>query len=76
MADPTKARDLRLLLGVARKLRALANDAMTVEGDRELFLTTAVALEARATWMAAALPGERYDAAGTVHLHTHVNLLV
>jgi hypothetical protein len=76
MADPTKARDLRHLLSVARKLRGLADDAMTANGDRELFLTTAAALEARANWMAAALPGERYDAAATVHLHTHVNLLV
>ena len=76
MADPTKAYDLRRLLGVARKLRGLAGDAMTADDERELFLTTAAVLEARATWMAAALPGEHYDAAGTVHLHTHVNLLV
>lgn len=76
MADPSKARMLRHLLSVARKLRRLAGEMATSDSDRELFLTTAAALEARAGWMAAALPGTPYDPAATVHLHTHVNLLV
>jgi hypothetical protein len=76
MTYPTQARELRHLLSVARKLRELADDINTGDSDRELFLTAAAALEARATWMAAALPGERYDARATVHLHKPVDVLI
>lgn len=74
MAYPSKARDLRDLLRVARKLRDSAGDPVNCEADRELFLTAAAALEARATWMAAALPGDNPGKA--MHMHQPVNLLV
>jgi hypothetical protein len=73
MAHSSQARDLRHLLDVARRLHGLADDAMTCDSDRQLFLTAAAALEARASWMAAALPG---DPAGMVHLHQPVDLLI
>ncbi len=76
MAYPSQAREMRHLLGVARKLRDLADDPVTSDADGELFLTAAAALEARATWMAASLPGDRYDPAANMHLHQPVNLLV
>ena len=76
MAYPSQARELRHILAVARRLRELADDPLTCDSDRELFLTAAAALEARANWMAAALPGERYEPARTVHLHQPVNLLI
>ena len=76
MAYRSPAHALRHLLAVAGKLRGLADDMLTVEDDRELFAAAAAALEARAKWMAAALPGDRYDPAMTVHLHRPVNLIV
>jgi hypothetical protein len=76
MDYPSQAPELRHLLAVARGLRELADDAVTCDGDSELFLTAAAALEARATWTAAALPGERYNPAATVHLHKPVNLVI
>jgi hypothetical protein len=51
-------RDLRNLLNVARKLRKLASEPVAPE-DRELYLTAAAALEARAGWMANTLPEDR-----------------
>ena len=76
MTYPSPARELRNLLVVARGLRGLAGDVLTCDSDSELFLTAAAALEARAKWKAAALPGDRYEPALTVHLHKPVNLLI
>jgi hypothetical protein len=76
MAYPSQAQKLRHLLAVAAKLRDLACDITTCESDQDLFLTAAAALEARATWMAAALPDQPYDPAGAALLHHPVNLLV
>lgn len=76
MAYASQARELRHLLAVARQLRELAGDALTCDSDCELFLTAAAALEARANWMAAALPGARYSPAVSMHLHQPVNLLI
>jgi len=53
-------RDLRNLLAVAGKLRALALET-TAKVDRDLYLTAAAALEARANWLAATLPEDRHD---------------
>ena len=74
MAYPSQASELRHFLGVAKKLRGIADDPATAEADRELFLTAAAALEARATWMATSLPGD--DPGKAMHMHRPVNLLV
>lgn len=76
MTNPSRAPELRQLLAVSRKLRALADDTTSCDSDRELFLAAAAALEARARWTAAALPGEHYEPAQTVHLHTPVDLII
>lgn len=55
MAYEAGVRDLQALLGVASKLRALANDTLCLS-DQTLYLMAAEALEKRATWLAAALP--------------------
>lgn len=49
------AHDLRKLLAVAGTLRAFARDNVAPR-DRNLYLTAAAALEARANWMASTLP--------------------
>ncbi len=67
---------LRRLLRTARKLRDLAGDAMTAEADRTLYLTAAAALEARAGWMANALPGQAYDPGRAAHMHQPVNIII
>ena len=76
MTYPSQTRELRHLLAVASKLRELADDFATSETDCELLRSAAAALEARAKWMAASLPGEPYDPARAAHLHHPVNLLV
>ena len=48
------ARDLRMLLSVAAKLRHLAEDTLC-QGDKVLYLMAAEALE-RAEWLAKTLP--------------------
>lgn len=67
------AGDLRTLLAVAGKLRALALEAVTTV-DRDLYLTAAAALEARANWLAAPLPEDR-DTDRTFG-HQRVDLLI
>ena len=76
MSDSSKARNLRRLLTVAKKLRALAGMPLTGDADRDLFLATACALEARANWVATSSPDEPYEPARALHLHQPVNLLV
>ncbi|HEY4078196.1 MAG TPA: hypothetical protein VGM26_14800 [Rhizomicrobium sp.] len=60
MGQSTTARDLRNLLGVAIRLRQFAMDTRLLD-DRELYLTTALALEARAERLANALTYEHFD---------------
>jgi hypothetical protein len=67
------AGDLRTLLAVAGKLRALASEAAT-QVDRDLYLTAAAALEARANWLASTLPEDRD--AGRTFGHRPVDLLI
>ena len=62
----SEAYDLRNLLSVAKKLRHLADDT-PADRDRDLYVTAAAALEARARWLATHLPGERYSDAGAHH---------
>lgn len=76
MADPSLAQELRELLAVARKLRCLADDMLTCDEDRELFLAAAVALEARARWTAEFLPGERPAPPAATPARKPVNLLI
>lgn len=68
------ARDLRSLLALARKLRALADEPLTAEADRSLYLSAAAALQARASRLASGLP----DAPGKIAADSpaHVNLLI
>lgn len=68
------ADDLRNLLSVAKKLRGLAQESPAA-ADRSLYLAAAVALEARAAWLAGHLPEARYDQEEPV-LHRPVDLLV
>lgn len=67
------APDLRNLLKVAGKLRLLAADTLATV-DRDLYLTAAAALEARARWLADTLPEDRDSA----HRDSHrpVDLLI
>jgi hypothetical protein len=58
MGSQAGARDLRMLLSVAAKLRHLADDTLC-QGDKVLYLMAAQALEKRAEWLAATLPNER-----------------
>jgi hypothetical protein len=67
------ARDLRNLLGVAARLRQLAETAQ-LHADRELYLTAAAALEARARWLGESLPGG--DQPDESALHRPVDLIV
>ena len=60
MGQSATARDLRDLLGVAIRLREFAMDTRLLD-DRELYLTAAIALEARAERLAAALTYEHFD---------------
>lgn len=66
---------LRNLLSVARNLRALADDTLC-EDDRDLYLTAAFALEARAKRMASQLPDETDDPAMDARLHRPVDFLI
>jgi len=69
------AQNLRDLLSLARMLRRFA-EQHNYDANRELFLATAVALEARAHFLATA-PND--EAAGLEHdlaLHAPVNQLV
>jgi hypothetical protein len=63
MAYAAHARDLRNLLSVAAKLRALAAQTQA-KGDQVLYLMTAEALEKRAEWLSATLPDEHHDKDG------------
>ena len=67
------ARDLRNLLAVAGKLRLLAADTLATV-DRDLYLTAAAALEARARWMADTLPEDRSER--DCDSHRPVDLLI
>jgi hypothetical protein len=60
MGQSATARDLRNLLGVAIRLRQFAMDTRLLE-DRELYLTTAMALETRVETLAASLTYEHFD---------------
>jgi hypothetical protein len=60
MGYAVHARDLRNLLSVAAKLRALAAETRA-KGDQLLYLMTAEALEKRADRLAATLPDEHHD---------------
>lgn len=68
-------RDLRNLLAVAAKLRCLADDTLH-QDDRNLYLTAAAVLEARAERMASHLPDEPYDRELDAGLHRPVNMVV
>lgn len=74
MAYLATARDLRTMLGVAIRLRQLAAESLQ-DPDRELFLTAAAALEARAEWLAHTLPEER-PAPPPPGLHKPIDLFV
>lgn len=67
--------DLRNLMSVASKLRRLADDAQLQE-DKDLYLTAAAALEARAERLSAHLPDEPYDRKVDFMLHRPVNMTV
>jgi hypothetical protein len=69
------AQNLRDLLSLARLLRRFA-EQHNYDANRELFLTTAVALEARAHFLAAAPNGEAVGLEQDVALHAPVNQLV
>ena len=56
MGSLSKAQELRALLGLAIRLRALA-DASDELADTELFLAAALALESRANQIAFGTPG-------------------
>jgi hypothetical protein len=60
------AHDLSNLLAVAGKLRRLAQETVATV-DRDLYLTAAAALEARARWMAETLPEDRSDTGTASH---------
>jgi hypothetical protein len=64
---------LRNLLGVAIKLRDLAEETLHAE-DRRLYLVAAMALERRAEKMAAGLPDDPQDR--ETYLHQPVNMTV
>lgn len=68
-------RDLRNLLGVASKLRLLAQDSV-LQDDKSLYLTAAAVLEARAERMAQHLPEEPHDRARDAALHRPVNVVI
>jgi hypothetical protein len=67
--------DLRNLLGVASQLRHLADDTL-LHDDRNLYLTAATVLEARAERMATHLPDEPHDFARDAALHRPVNMTI
>jgi len=67
--------DLRNLLSVASKLRGLADDSQ-LWADKELYLTAAAALEARAERLSSRLPDETDDRGLEFALHRPVNMLV
>lgn len=70
----TETHELRTMMGVARKLRGLAQDTLAAV-DRDLYLTAAAALEARAHWLAETLPEDRVGVTES-HAHQHVDLLI
>lgn len=74
MGNFAGARDLRNLLGVAIRLRALAGQEHDAQ-DRNLYLTAAEALEARAEQMARSLPEEPPEAIDP-RLYRRVDLLI
>lgn len=67
--------DLRNLLSVASKLRGLANDSQ-LWADKELYLTAAAALEARAEHLSSHVPDKADDNGPAISLHRPVNMLV
>jgi hypothetical protein len=67
--------DLRNLLSVASKLRSLAEDTI-LQDDKDLYLTAAAALEARAERLSSHLPEEPHDRGLEFLLHRPVNMLV
>jgi hypothetical protein len=69
------AHNLRDLLSLARMLRRFAEQHQ-YDANRDLFLATAVALEARAHFLAAAPNGETVGLNQDLALHAPVNQLV
>ncbi len=69
------AQNLRDLLSLARMLRRFA-EQHHYDANRELFLSTATALEARAHYLAGAPDGESVGVERDVALHAPVNQLV
>lgn len=69
------ARNLRELLSLARMLRGFA-EQHRYNSNRELFLATAMALEARAHFLATTPNGETAGLELDVALHAPVNQLV
>jgi hypothetical protein len=67
--------DLRNLLSLASKLRRLAEETLH-QGDKDLYLTAATVLEARASTMASALPGNPFDPETDARLHRPVNMTI
>jgi len=74
MERPVTARELRSLLALARKLRALAGEPLMAEADRSLYLSAAAALESRANRLATSLPDDFvWDLPDS---HPHIDVLI
>lgn len=73
MGYSASADDLRNLLALAGKLRTLALETFNM-ADRDLYLTAAAALEARAHRLATTLPQDWHD--WESDSHQPVNLIV
>ena len=69
------AQNLRDLLSLARLLRRFA-EQHTYDANQELFLSTAIALEARAHFLAEAPDGQPIGLERDSALHARVNQLV
>jgi hypothetical protein len=75
MAHSAIGSDLRNLMGVAIKLRQLA-DNTPPNSDRKLSLQAATALEERAKWMAASIPPDAHDQDTNPDPHHPVDIIV
>lgn len=67
--------DLRNLLSLAARLRELADDTLH-HGDKNLYLTAATVLEARASRQTSYLPDAPYDRNTDARLHRPVNRII
>jgi len=67
--------DLRNLLSLAARLRHLADDTLH-HGDKDLYLTAATVLEARASRLTSYLPDAPYDRDTDARLHHPVDRII